>query len=113
MRLPLNAMRGPSVQGVARRPPQKIAFRVYRRPRRALGDKEPEKAWIVRTKAAAGIAAGEEGKMAITDWPAAERPRERLLALGAAQLSDAELLAIFLRTGSRGQSALDMARSML
>ncbi|HXC41347.1 MAG TPA: DNA repair protein RadC [Burkholderiales bacterium] len=51
--------------------------------------------------------------MAITDWPEAERPRERLLAHGAAQLSDAELLAIFLRTGSRGQSALDLARALL
>ena len=37
--------------------------------------------------------------MAITDWPLAERPRERLLAQGAAALSDAELLAVFLRTG--------------
>ena len=51
--------------------------------------------------------------MAITDWPAAERPRERLLAQGAAHLSDAELLAIFLRTGPRGKSALDVAREML
>ncbi len=38
--------------------------------------------------------------MAITDWPAAERPREKLLARGAGALSDAELLAIFLRTGA-------------
>jgi DNA repair protein RadC len=51
--------------------------------------------------------------MAITDWPATERPRERLLALGAARLSDAELLAIFLRTGVRGRSALDIARDLL
>lgn len=51
--------------------------------------------------------------MAIADWPLAERPRERLLALGPASLSDAELLAIFLRTGVRGKSALDVAREML
>jgi DNA repair protein RadC len=51
--------------------------------------------------------------MAITDWPASERPRERLLALGPRQLSDAELLAIFLRTGMRGHSALDLSRGLL
>src|SRR5512147_2986439 len=51
--------------------------------------------------------------MAIADWPLAERPRERLLALGPAALSDAELLAIFLRTGVRGKSALDVARELL
>ena len=51
--------------------------------------------------------------MAISDWPAAERPRERLLAQGAAALSDAELLAIFLRTGMRGKSAVEMARELL
>ncbi len=51
--------------------------------------------------------------MTIADWPAAERPRERLLALGAAALSDAELIAVFLRTGVRGKSALDLARELL
>lgn len=51
--------------------------------------------------------------MAITDWPADERPRERLLAQGAAVLSDAELLAIFLRVGVRGKSAVDLARELL
>ncbi len=51
--------------------------------------------------------------MAIADWPAQERPRERLLALGAAVLSDAELLAVFLRTGVRGKSAVDIARELL
>ena len=51
--------------------------------------------------------------MAITDWPAAERPRERLLAQGPHALSDAELLAIFLRTGMRGKSAVDLARELL
>jgi DNA repair protein RadC len=51
--------------------------------------------------------------MAISDWPAAERPRERLLSLGAGALSDAELLAVFLRTGVRGKSAVDVARELL
>lgn len=51
--------------------------------------------------------------MAITDWPAAERPREKLLQRGAQALSDAELLAIFLRTGSPGKSAVDLARDLL
>ena len=51
--------------------------------------------------------------MAITDWPAAERPREKLLQRGPAALSDAELLAIFLRTGVRGKTALDLARDIL
>jgi DNA repair protein RadC len=51
--------------------------------------------------------------MAITDWPADERPRERLIAGGAASLSDAELLAIFLRVGVTGLSAVDLARAML
>lgn len=51
--------------------------------------------------------------MPITDWPTAERPRERLLAHGAESLSDAELLAIFLRVGVRGKSAVDLARELL
>ncbi len=51
--------------------------------------------------------------MAITDWPADERPREKLLKRGAVALSDAELLAIFLRTGVKGKSAVDLARDLL
>jgi DNA repair protein RadC len=51
--------------------------------------------------------------MAISDWPLAERPRERLLAKGAATLSDAELLAVLLRTGVRGKSAVELARELL
>lgn len=51
--------------------------------------------------------------MPITDWPSDERPREKLLQRGAAALSDAELLAIFLRTGIPGQTAVDLARSLL
>ncbi|MGB4812716.1 MAG: DNA repair protein RadC [Methylophilaceae bacterium] len=51
--------------------------------------------------------------MAITDWPSSERPREKLIELGAAALSDAELLAIFLRVGVVGKSAVDLARDLL
>lgn len=51
--------------------------------------------------------------MAISDWPRAERPRERLLAKGAAALSDAELLAVLLRTGVRGKTAVELARDLL
>lgn len=51
--------------------------------------------------------------MAITDWPDDQRPRERLLALGPAALADAELLAIFLRVGVKGMSAVDLARTLL
>ena len=51
--------------------------------------------------------------MAITDWPAAERPREKLLELGVSALSDAELLAIFLRVGVVGKSAVVLARDLL
>ncbi|HEU0199747.1 MAG TPA: DNA repair protein RadC [Burkholderiaceae bacterium] len=52
--------------------------------------------------------------MAIKDWPEAERPRERLLKQGAHVLSEAELLAVFLRTaGVRGQTVIDVARAAL
>src|SRR5271170_773801 len=51
--------------------------------------------------------------MAIRDWPECERPRERLLDKGAGALSDAELLAVLLRTGTPGHSALDLARDVL
>lgn len=51
--------------------------------------------------------------MAITDWPLQERPREKLLARGAQSLTDAELLAIFLRTGVAGKTAVDLARELL
>jgi len=51
--------------------------------------------------------------MAITDWPPDDRPREKLMAKGAESLSDAELVAIFLRTGIKGRSAVDLAREAL
>ncbi|MBO4121521.1 DNA repair protein RadC [Cupriavidus gilardii] len=51
--------------------------------------------------------------MPIPDWPASERPREKLLQAGAAALSDAELLAVFLRVGVPGKSAVDVARDLI
>jgi len=51
--------------------------------------------------------------MPITDWPASERPRERLLQHGAHSLTEAELLAVFLRTGLPGATAVDLARQAL
>jgi DNA repair protein RadC len=51
--------------------------------------------------------------VAISDWPVEERPRERLLALGAGALSDAELLAVLLRSGVRGKSAVELGRDLL
>ncbi|MBD3754326.1 MAG: DNA repair protein RadC [Gammaproteobacteria bacterium] len=51
--------------------------------------------------------------MAISDWHENDRPREKLLKFGAHSLSDAELLAIFLRVGVKGQSAVDLAQSLI
>jgi len=51
--------------------------------------------------------------MSIQEWPVSERPREKLLSLGPQTLSDAELLAIFLRTGVAGSSAVDLARDLI
>ena len=51
--------------------------------------------------------------MAITDWAIEDRPREKLLQKGAEALTDAELLAIFLRTGIKGKTAVDLARDLL
>lgn len=51
--------------------------------------------------------------MAITDWPEEHRPRERLIRHGATILSDAELLAVFLRVGVTGKSAVDLGRDMV
>ncbi len=51
--------------------------------------------------------------MAITDWPHDDRPREKVLRKGVEVLSDAELVAIFLRTGIKGKSAVDLAREAL
>jgi DNA repair protein RadC len=51
--------------------------------------------------------------MAINDWPVEQRPRERLLAQGAAQLTDAELIAVCLGTGIPGTSAVELARNLI
>lgn len=51
--------------------------------------------------------------MAISDWPLDQRPRERLFSSGAQSLSDPELLALFLRTGVNGKSAIDLGRDLL
>ncbi|HJW54920.1 MAG TPA: DNA repair protein RadC [Burkholderiaceae bacterium] len=51
--------------------------------------------------------------MAITDWPVEQRPRERLIRHGPQTLSDAELLAVFLRVGVTGKSAVDLAHDMV
>src|SRR5262245_45507434 len=51
--------------------------------------------------------------MAIRHWPRGEGPREKLVARGAQALSEAELLAILLRTGVKGKSAVDLARDLL
>ena len=51
--------------------------------------------------------------MTIRDWPSEERPREKLLARGPGALSDAELLAVFLGSGRRGASAVDLGRDLL
>ncbi len=56
---------------------------------------------------------GEPRRLRITDWPVAERPREKALRHGLRTLTDAELLAILLRTGSRGRTVLDRARTIL
>jgi len=55
----------------------------------------------------------QAGVMHIRDWPEDERPREKLIARGGPALSDAELLAIFIGCGPRGQSAVDLGRSLL
>src|SRR5262245_57409057 len=51
--------------------------------------------------------------MSIREWPLMERPREKLLQFGASALSEAELLAIVIRSGRRGMSAVDLARETL
>lgn len=51
--------------------------------------------------------------MAIKDWPEGEGPRDKLLREGVSQLSDAELLAVLLRNGLPGQSAVSLARTMI
>ncbi|HZO23611.1 MAG TPA: DNA repair protein RadC [Steroidobacteraceae bacterium] len=54
-----------------------------------------------------------ERSLTIRDWPKSERPREKLLEQGPAALSDAELLALLLGSGTRGRSAVDVARTLI
>ena len=51
--------------------------------------------------------------MSIAEWPVDDRPREKLVAKGPDALTDSELVAIFLRTGVRGRSAVDLARDLM
>ncbi len=51
--------------------------------------------------------------IAICNWPEDDRPREKLLKYGEHTLSNAELLAILIRTGTNGRSAVDIARELL
>jgi len=55
----------------------------------------------------------QSARMSIRDWPKGERPREKLLARGSAVLSDAELLAVLLGSGSRGKDAIALGREVL
>ena len=59
------------------------------------------------------VAALQEKSKGISSWPEDERPRERLLRRGAEALTDAELVAILLRVGVKGASAVDLARQLL
>ena len=55
----------------------------------------------------------ENSKTSVKDWPEDERPRERLIKNGPASLSDAQLLAIIIRNGKGGRSAVDLGRELL
>ncbi len=57
--------------------------------------------------------AGENKETGIKNWPVDDRPREKLLKKGPKALSNSELLAILLRTGTSGSSAIDLARSVI
>ena len=57
--------------------------------------------------------AGEIKEKSIKNWPVDDRPREKLLKKGPKALSNSELLAILLRTGTSGSSAIDLARSVI
>lgn len=60
-----------------------------------------------------GLQDGSSSSTKISNWPALDRPREKLLALGASELTDAELLAVLLRTGIPGLTAVDLGRQLL
>jgi DNA repair protein RadC len=76
--------------------------------------KSRDSVWRSQNFAMFFVNIGQKGKlMSIKEWPEDERPREKLLRQGAEVLSDAELLAIFLRTGVSGLSAVDLSRQLL
>ena len=56
---------------------------------------------------------GPQRRLSIKEWPEGDRPREKLVSRGGEALSDAELLAVLIHTGSAGKSALDLARELL
>jgi DNA repair protein RadC len=68
---------------------------------------------ILPIKASQYKPSNKEILMSIVHWPEYDRPREKLLMRGESALTDAELIAIFLRTGTRGKSAVDIARQLL
>ncbi len=67
----------------------------------------------MRFTGVSAVAGSDNCAMTIRDWPEDERPREKMLARGAAALSDAELLALFLGSGRRGHTAVDVGRELL
>ncbi len=67
----------------------------------------------VTTAPLAADAPASAGRTTLKDWPAGDRPREKLKALGAATLTDAELLAILLRVGTAGETVIDLAQRLL
>jgi len=71
------------------------------------------KSYIFRNNLSKFMRHSNNSILTIKQWPKAERPRERALQFGPENLSDAELLAIFLRTGSPGKTAVDLARELL
>jgi len=74
---------------------------------------EHEGEYIEKGSRGQGFAGARIGKNSINHWPEEERPRERLIKEGAERLSPAQLLAVVLRTGSKGKSALGLAMEIL
>lgn len=80
-----------------------------RDPHNGFNSRRPKRPWVITSPKDAGA----DTDMSIRNWPAGERPREKLLELGPQALSEAELLAILIRTGTKGLSAIDIARGLL
>ena len=81
-----------------------------KRPITAVTLYEPDGTVTTRTDAAPAAA---RSHTTIKELPSDDRPREKLVHLGAGALSEAELLAILLRVGSQGETAIDLARRLL